>query len=69
MSSDSTWIDGQQALRYTLIRPTRGIFDLEIGAVADYLELLLFFVWRDLKVRYKQTALGLSGCCCSLSSR
>ena len=59
MSSDSTWIDGQQALRYTLIRPTRGIFELEVGAVADYQELLRFLVWRDLKVRYKQTALGV----------
>lgn len=60
MSSDlSTSIDVQQDLRYTLIRPTRGIFEFEVGAVADHLELLLFLVWRDLKVRYKQTALGV----------
>lgn len=33
---------------------------LEIGEIWRYRELLLFLVWRDLKVRYKQTALGVA---------
>ena len=40
------------------IRPTRGLFDLDLGDVWRYRELLFFFVWRDIKVRYKQAALG-----------
>jgi lipopolysaccharide transport system permease protein len=47
-------------LRHVLIRPTRGLFDLEVGAIGDYIELLFFLVWRDVKVRYKQTAMGVA---------
>ena len=31
---------------------------LKLGELWEYRELLLFLVWRDIKVRYKQTALG-----------
>ncbi|NLG48562.1 MAG: ABC transporter permease [Chloroflexi bacterium] len=41
------------------IRPTRGIATLHLRAVWEYRELLYFLVWRDLKVRYKQTMLGV----------
>jgi lipopolysaccharide transport system permease protein len=40
------------------IGPPRGWLDLGLGEIWEYRELLYFFVWRDLKVRYKQTALG-----------
>lgn len=40
------------------IRPTRGHFDLDLGAVWRYRELLFYLVWRDIKVRYKQAAFG-----------
>jgi lipopolysaccharide transport system permease protein len=40
------------------IRPHRGLFDLDLGSVWRYRELLHFLVLRDLKVRYKQAALG-----------
>src|SRR6266496_6089017 len=40
------------------IEPTRGFFKLDLAAVWEYRELLYFLVWRDVKVRYKQTALG-----------
>lgn len=40
------------------IEPARGWFDLQLADVWAYRELLYFFVWRDLKVRYKQTAIG-----------
>lgn len=40
------------------IRPSTGWASLNLKELWDYRELLYFLVWRDLKVRYKQTALG-----------
>jgi lipopolysaccharide transport system permease protein len=40
------------------IEPSRGWISLRLGEVWSYRELLYFMVWRDTKVRYKQTALG-----------
>jgi lipopolysaccharide transport system permease protein len=40
------------------IEPTRGFPRLRLGEIWKSRELLYFLVWRDLKVRYKQTALG-----------
>ena len=40
------------------IRPSRGWVSLELRELWAYHELLYFLVWRDIKVRYKQTALG-----------
>ena len=42
----------------TLIKPLRGWVSLGLGEVWRYRELLFFFIWRDIKVRYKQTLLG-----------
>lgn len=42
------------------IEPPRGWFDLRLREVWAYRELLYFFVWRDVKVRYKQTAIGVA---------
>src|SRR4029434_4434062 len=42
------------------IEPTRGWVALRLGEVIAYRELLFFLVWRDLKVRYKQTILGVA---------
>jgi lipopolysaccharide transport system permease protein len=41
-----------------VIEPSRGWAALGLGDVWQYRELLYFLVWRDLKVRYKQTVLG-----------
>lgn len=41
-----------------IIKSSRGWVSLELGEVWRYRELLYFFVWRDIKVRYKQTILG-----------
>ena len=41
------------------IEPPRGLFALPLREVWAYRELLYFFVWRDVKVRYKQTAIGV----------
>src|SRR5207302_8406783 len=42
------------------IRPSRGWVALNLRDVWEYRELLYFLTWRDIKVRYKQTALGAS---------
>src|ERR1035441_4420472 len=41
-----------------VIRPSKGFLSLNLKEVWRYRELLYFLVWRDVKVRYKQTALG-----------
>jgi lipopolysaccharide transport system permease protein len=46
--------------RAIVIEPSRGWGSLRLRAVWEYRELLFFLVWRDLKVRYKQTALGVA---------
>jgi lipopolysaccharide transport system permease protein len=42
------------------IRPSKGWVSLKLGDLWEYRELLYFLIWRDIKVRYKQTALGAS---------
>jgi lipopolysaccharide transport system permease protein len=42
------------------IAPTRGWAALKLQELWEYRELLYFFVWRDIKVRYKQTLLGVA---------
>ena len=42
------------------IRPSKGWVSLQLRELFEYRELLYFLVWRDIKVRYKQTALGAS---------
>lgn len=42
------------------IRPRRHLFDLDLRSIWEYRELLYFLVWRDLKVRYRQTVIGAS---------
>ena len=43
-----------------VIEPRSGLFDLDLEAVWEYRELLYFLVWRHVKVRYKQTAIGVA---------
>jgi lipopolysaccharide transport system permease protein len=42
----------------TRIAPAKTWPGIELRELWDYRELLYFLTWRDLKVRYKQTALG-----------
>ncbi len=44
--------------RWIVIRPTKGWASLGLRDVWEFRELLFFIAWRDVKVRYKQTALG-----------
>lgn len=42
----------------TVIQPTRGWLNLGLAELWKFRELVFFLVWRDVKVRYKQTVLG-----------
>jgi len=41
-----------------VIKPSKGWTTLQLRELWNYRELLYFLVWRDIKVRYKQTVLG-----------
>lgn len=41
------------------IQPSHGWVPLRLGALWTHRELLYFLVWRDIKVRYKQTLFGV----------
>ena len=43
-----------------VIEPTKGLASLRLKAIWEYRELLYFLVWRDIKVRYKQSVLGIA---------
>jgi lipopolysaccharide transport system permease protein len=50
---------GSEEASHTLrIEPSTGWVSLRLRELWEYRELLFFLVWRDIKVRYKQTALG-----------
>ena len=41
------------------IQPSKGWVSLNLCELWEYRELLYFLIWRDIKVRYKQTVLGV----------
>jgi lipopolysaccharide transport system permease protein len=47
-----------------VVQPSKGILRLDLRPVWEYRELLYFLVWRDIKVRYKQTAIGAAWAIC-----
>jgi lipopolysaccharide transport system permease protein len=51
-------VPARSARKFVEIRPQRGLANLDLGSVWKFRELLYFLVWRDLKVRYKQAAIG-----------
>ena len=42
-----------------IIKPIKGFVNINLKEIWQYRELLLVFTWRDIKVRYKQTLLGI----------
>ncbi len=50
----------EQTIPLTIIQPSRGWAALDLRALWEYRELLYFLTWRDVKVRYKQAALGVA---------
>jgi lipopolysaccharide transport system permease protein len=47
------------SLSVTRIEPSKGWVSLRFDELWAYRELLYYFVWRDIKVRYKQTIMGI----------
>jgi len=47
-----------------IVQPSKGLLDLELNAIWHYRELLYFLIWRDIKVRYKQTVIGAGWAIC-----
>ena len=45
-------------MKATVIKP-RVHLGLNLQEIWEYKELFYFFAWRDIKVRYKQTAIGI----------
>ncbi len=58
MSSTANSTLQPQGLVIHTIAPPSGLLDLGLSELWAYRELLYFFIWRDLKIRYKQTAIG-----------
>jgi lipopolysaccharide transport system permease protein len=52
--------DSDDPVFTTIIRPGQGWAPLNLRALWRYRELLYFLMWRDVRVRYRQTALGAS---------
>jgi lipopolysaccharide transport system permease protein len=42
----------------TVIQPSSGWVPLRLSELWQYREILYFLIWRDIKVRYKQTVIG-----------
>ena len=57
MAVESAARDGASDL--LIIEPSSPWRSVDLAEVWRYRELLFFFVWRDVKVRYKQTTLGI----------
>jgi lipopolysaccharide transport system permease protein len=51
---------GTEAPPVTVITPPAGWSAVNLRELWEYRELLYFLVWRDIKVRYKQTSLGVA---------
>jgi lipopolysaccharide transport system permease protein len=49
-----------QEIPWLEIRPTSGWFSLDFRELWSYRELAYFLAWREIKVRYKQTAIGVA---------
>ncbi len=55
-----TVVKGGREVPFAVIEKGRKWVPLNLRDVWIYRELLYFLIWRDLKVRYKQTALGVA---------
>ena len=51
---------GSGTASYCRIEASKGWVSLNLTELWNYRELVYFFVWRNIKVRYKQTVLGAS---------
>lgn len=56
----ATPVATEHPIPHVRIQPTKGWVALRLDELWEYRELLYFLTWRDFKVRYKQTVLGVS---------
>jgi lipopolysaccharide transport system permease protein len=57
--ADAAHTASQSAARFVL-EPSQGWVPLQLRSLWEYRELFYFLVWRDVKVRYKQTVIGIA---------
>ena len=50
----------EQEIPVIRLQPSKGWVPIKLNELWEYRELLFFMTWRDVKVRYKQTILGMS---------
>ena len=50
--------DPQTSMEQVVIEPSKGWVSLGLKELWEFRELLYFLTWREIKVRYKQTAIG-----------
>lgn len=55
----TTKIEVAQRADTVVIQPVKGLVSLNLKDIWKYRELVYFLTWRDLKVRYKQSVLGI----------
>lgn len=53
-------IESESGSNYEItVKPVKGWYHLRLGELWEFRELMFFLVWRDISVKYKQTALGI----------
>ena len=58
--TSSAAVQRHQSSPSIVIEARRGLFSIGFETLWQYRELLYFLVWRDVKVRYKQTVIGIA---------
>ena len=58
LHSGQTHASDMHPIPHILIQPKKNLLHLDLREVWHYQELLYFLVWRDVKIRYKQTLIG-----------
>ena len=56
--SEAAQVMTLMSLPRVVIEPQKGLFNINLAEFWHFRELLYFLVWRDIKVRYKQTIIG-----------
>ena len=58
--TSSVGVPHRQPSPSIVIEPRRGLLNIDVGTLWQHRELLYFLIWRDVKVRYKQTIIGMA---------
>ena len=59
MTSEAKSVTPRPVMPVVHLKPSRGWVSLNLRELWQYRELIYFLIWRDIKVRYKQAALGV----------